>query len=196
VLLELLAPFQCTTSRPPSNFYTSQDYGYTNNPPGGNGLAAWASNGFAPAAAIVLEHTVRPDINGSGKVDDENNGNRVNVGSLCPSRGLPRLTNRRLVLPRQDRRFNRALPRQGRPDDLNAHLVYVAHCFEFLTEGFRIRHSIEHSRTIFNMPAFYSQFSRRSGHIRPFFRYQHDSANFAIGQDLPRLESKSEFPLE
>jgi hypothetical protein len=38
-----------------SNIYTSQDYGYTNNPPGGNGLAAWASNGFAPEAAIVRE---------------------------------------------------------------------------------------------------------------------------------------------
>jgi hypothetical protein len=44
-------------------------------------------------------------------------------------------------------------------------------------EGFLIRHSYVGSSTVLNMPAFYSQISRRYGHIRPFLRYQYINAN-------------------
>jgi hypothetical protein len=64
-------------------------------------------------------------------------------------------------------------------------VVYVAHGIEFLNEGFLIRHSIERGGPVFNMPAFYSQFSRRFGHIRPFLRYQYINANpDSIFQDV------------
>ena len=60
---------------------------------------------------------------------------------------------------------------------VNAHVVYVAHGFEILNEGFLIRHAQENSPIVFKMPAFYSQFSKRFGHIRPFFRYQYVNTN-------------------
>jgi len=56
-------------------------------------------------------------------------------------------------------------------------VVYVAHGFEFLNEGFSIRHKPENNQTASNMPAFYSQFSKRVGHVRPFFRYQYVHTN-------------------
>jgi hypothetical protein len=69
---------------------------------------------------------------------------------------------------------------------LNAHVVYIAHGIEFLNEGFLIRHSPENSRVTFNTPAFYSQFSKRFGNIRPFFRYEYANAskNNAIFDDV------------
>jgi len=54
--------------------------------------------------------------------------------------------------------------------------VFPAHGFEILNEGFLIRPARANGVT-FNMPAFYSQFSKRSGHIRPFFRYQYVNTN-------------------
>jgi hypothetical protein len=60
---------------------------------------------------------------------------------------------------------------------VNAHVVYIAHGFEILNEGFLIRHVSETSRAASNMPAFYSQFSRQFGRVRPFFLYQYVNAN-------------------
>jgi len=60
---------------------------------------------------------------------------------------------------------------------VNGYVVYVGHGVEFLNEGFLIRHSPEHSELVFNMPAFYSQISRKFGSLRPFFRYQYVNAN-------------------
>lgn len=54
--------------------------------------------------------------------------------------------------------------------------MFPAHGFEILNEGFLIRPARANGVT-FNMPAFYSQFSKRSGHIRPFFRYQYVNTN-------------------
>src|SRR5207237_4841554 len=48
------------------------------------------------------------------------------------------------------------------------HIVYVGHGIEFLNEGFLIRHLQEHSQTVFNMPALYSQFSKRFQKVSPF----------------------------
>jgi hypothetical protein len=60
---------------------------------------------------------------------------------------------------------------------VNTHVVYVAHGIEFLNEGFLIRHAPENNQAVSNMPAFYSQFSKRVGQIRPFFRYQYVHTN-------------------
>ena len=56
-------------------------------------------------------------------------------------------------------------------------MVYIGRGFEFLNEGFLIRHKEEPNNAVLNMPAFYSQVSKRLGHIRPFFRYQYLNVN-------------------
>ena len=60
---------------------------------------------------------------------------------------------------------------------VNAHVVYTGKGFELLNEGFLIRHAYELNGPIYNMPAFYTQVSRRYGHVRPYFRYQYINAN-------------------
>ena len=60
---------------------------------------------------------------------------------------------------------------------VNGHIVYVGHGIEFLNEGFLIRNAYENGGPAFNMPAFYSQFSRGFGKVRPFFRYQYANTN-------------------
>jgi hypothetical protein len=60
---------------------------------------------------------------------------------------------------------------------LNSYVVYVGHGFESLNEVFLIRETQLSTGTVFNMPAFYSQISRRWGHVRPFVRYQYINAS-------------------
>jgi hypothetical protein len=82
---------------------------------------------------------------------------------------------------------------------VNAHVVYNARGIEFLNEAFLIQHAYEKSTTVFNMPAFYSQFSKRFGRWRPFVRYQYANANpNSILQDVslrhgPSFGSRYEF---
>jgi len=60
---------------------------------------------------------------------------------------------------------------------LNSYVVYVAHGIETLNEAFLIRESQLATGAVFNMPAFYSQISRRWGRVRPFVRYQYINAS-------------------
>jgi hypothetical protein len=118
--------------------------------------------------------TIRPDINGSGLINDENNGNQVNIGFfLRPDafRGLQiggsyyhdKISN---FIEGPSVRYGQTI--------INSYVVYVAHEVEFLNEGFLIRDSALHfSNAVFNTPAFYSQLSRKFGPIRPFVRYQY-----------------------
>ncbi len=130
--------------------------------------------------------TNRPDINGSGLSDDENNGNHVNLGLFLRPDRLPglqigasyyhdRVSNSETVFS----------PRYGQTI-VNGHIVYVAHGLEFLNEGFLIRYTQLHTPVVFDTPAFYSQISRRFGKIRPFFRYQYinGSAHNPIHEDV------------
>jgi hypothetical protein len=60
----------------------------------------------------------------------------------------------------------------------SAHVVYVTPRFEFLNEGFLVRHKQEGTGEIFNTPSFYSQISRKFGERwRPYFRYQYINAS-------------------
>lgn len=121
--------------------------------------------------------TVRPDINGSGKVDDENNGNHLTLGVFVRPEVLPGLRIGGSFYHDKIGNSNMPSPVRIGQTIVNSYVVYVAHGVEFLNEGFLIRHSIEHDGDVFNMPAFYSQFSRRIGRVRPFFRYQYINAN-------------------
>jgi len=60
---------------------------------------------------------------------------------------------------------------------VNGHVVYIQHGIEFLNEGYLVRHSFEHSSATLNTSAFYTQFSRRIGPVRPYFRYQYINAS-------------------
>jgi hypothetical protein len=143
--------------------------------------------------------TVRPDINGDGLFNDENNGNHVNAGLfLQPDflRGL-RVGGSFYHDRISDLVFLAAgaagigppsissvpASEQYPPTDrwgqtiVNAHIVYVTPGIEFLNEGFLIRHALIGSTTVYNTPAFYSQFSKKIGPIRPFFRYQYVNAS-------------------
>jgi hypothetical protein len=74
----------------------------------------------------------------------------------------------------------------------NAHVVYVGHGFELLNEGFLIRHAYDQSSSVYEMPAFYSQVSKRFGRVRPFFRYQYMNANSgSIFEDIALRQGPS-----
>jgi hypothetical protein len=144
-----------------------------------------AVTGMVPSGKLGLNYiaeygssdTIRPAIDGSGNLEDENNGNHVNIGFFVRPEGLPGLQIGGSFYhdkigdssPQQPLRFGQTI--------VNAHIVYVAHGFELLNEGFLIRHVQENSQIAFNMPAFYSQLSRRFGRFRPFFRYQYVNTN-------------------
>lgn len=134
--------------------------------------------------------TIRPHVNGDGLVSDENNSNQVNVGLfLRPDsvRGLQigasvyhdQISD--LVYPLHS--SYTGPPQEGDPSArwgqtiVNGYVVYVAKGVEFLNEGFLIRHALIGGTGPLNTPAFYSQFSKKFGPIRPFVRYQYVNAS-------------------
>lgn len=56
-----------------------------------------------------------------------------------------------------------------------AHVVFVDNHYEILNEGVIVRHT-ETTGPVFRTYAFYTQFSRKFGHVRPYFRYQYFNA--------------------
>ena len=158
--------------------------------PGDGGLLPLRSvgvsiTGLVPSGKLGLNYlfeygssdTVRQDLNGSGTVDDENNGNQLNVGLFVRPDVLPGLRIGGSFY--HDKISDSTLSSRIRISQsiVNAHVVYTAHGYEILNEGFLIRHAPENSRIAFNMPAFYSQISKRFGPIRPFFRFQYVNTN-------------------
>ena len=137
-------------------------------PSGGLGLNYIAEYGSSD--------TVRPELNGN-VVEDENNGNHVNVGMFARPASMPGLQIGGSIYHDQISDFARGPSVRLGQTIVNGHIVYVRHGIEFLNEGFLIRHAYEQGSTVFNMPAFYSQISKQFGRVRPFFRYQYINAN-------------------
>lgn len=144
--------------------------------------------------------TIRPDINGDGLQTDENNGNHINFAVFARPDSIPGLRMgasyyhdqiSNLVsyingesqsaslppvppgVPAQEQsasaRWNQTI--------VNGHLVYTAKGIEGIAEGFLIRHALIDFPAVFDTPAFYAQFSRQWGRIRPFVRYQYVNAS-------------------
>jgi len=139
------------------------------------GLIPSGKLGLNYVAEYGSSDTIRPDINGSGQVDDENNGNHVLLGFFVRpdwTRGLQvgasfyhdKVSDNRLGV-----RYGQSI--------VNAYVVYTAHGLELLNEGFLIRHTDLQGPNVFNMPAFYSQVSEEVRHFRPFVRYQYVNTN-------------------
>jgi len=61
------------------------------------------------------------------------------------------------------------------------HIVYTNSNYEFLNEGLLVRHSGTDASLpgVFHTPGFYTQFSRRFGKYRPYFRYAYMNASAA-----------------
>ncbi len=59
-----------------------------------------------------------------------------------------------------------------------AHLVYTNSTYEFLNEVMMVRHKYtsEGAPGVFHSPGFYTQFSRKFGKYRPYFRYSYFNA--------------------
>lgn len=121
--------------------------------------------------------TIRPDINGSGLFNNENDGNHVLLGWFARPDWAPglqlggsffhdKISDSEMF---QAERFGQTI--------LNSYLVYIAHGIESLNEVFLIRETQLANGVVFNMPAFYSQVSRRWGRGRPFVRYQYINAS-------------------
>ncbi len=137
-------------------------------PSGGLGLNYIAEYGSSD--------TLRPELNGN-VLEDENNGNHVNVGLFVRPDSLPGLQIGGSIYHDQISDFRQGPTVRLGQTIVNGHIVYVRHGIEFLNEGFLVRHAYENTSTVFNMPAFYSQISKQFGRVRPFFRYQYINAN-------------------
>jgi len=119
--------------------------------------------------------TIRLDLL-DGDIEDESNSNHFDLGVFARPNILPGLQVGGSIYHDQIQDSLRGGVKIGQ-SILNAHVVYLGHGIEFLNEGFLIRHAYEQSSTVFNMPAFYSQVSKRFGRVRPFLRYQYINAN-------------------
>ena len=141
--------------------------------------------GTIPSGSLGLNYmfeygssdTIRPNIDGAGDETDENNGNHINIGFFARPqaiRGLQiggsfyhdRISNFEIG---PDVRLGQTI--------VNAHVVYNGHGIEFLNEGFLMRNAYEQGGPVYNMPGFYTQFSKRVGRVRPFARYQYVNTN-------------------
>lgn len=131
--------------------------------------------------------TVRPDINGDSLANDENNGNQVNLGFFLRPDAVSGLQIGASYYHDKISNFDQGPSVRYGQSIVNGYVVYVTHGIEFLNEGFLIRDAALHfSNAVFNTPAFYSQFSKRIGNLRPFFRYQYvnASSNNSIYDDV------------
>ena len=127
--------------------------------------------------------TIRPDLkighnaDSTGLAFDENNGNHVNVGLFLRPDFAPGLQVGASIYHDRISDFLKGPSVRLGQTIVNAHVVYKERGIEFLNEGFLLRNTYEQGGSVYNMPAFYSQISRRFGNFRPFFRYQYVNAN-------------------
>jgi hypothetical protein len=121
--------------------------------------------------------TIRPQITDSGDNVDENNGNHVNFGLFSRPRTIAGLEIGGSFYHDQVSDFSKGPSVRMGQTIINFHAIYAARGVEMLNEGFPIRHVYETGNLVFNMPAFYTQFSKQIGRYRPFVRYQYINAN-------------------
>jgi hypothetical protein len=140
--------------------------------------------------------TIRPDINGDGLLNDENNGNHVDFGIFLTPDPFPGLrigasyyhdqisdlVTTDLGVPVQTEGAGTVVPpttARWNQTIANGHVVYISHGIEFLNEGFLIRFAPTAGTGggTFNTPSFYSQLSKSVGPVRPFMRFQYTNAS-------------------
>lgn len=144
----------------------------------------FSTTGLIPSGRLGLNYvfeygssdTISPNLTGRGRTD-ENNGNHINAGWFVRPDSVPGLQIGSTVYHDRISDFVRGPSVRLGQTIANGHIVFEGRKLELLNEAFYIRHAYEHSSIIYNMPAFYSQVSRRIWKARPFFRYQYTNAN-------------------
>lgn len=161
-----------------------------------------SATGTIPSGSLGLNYiaeygssdTIRPDINGDGLLNDENNSNGINIGFFLNPDRIPGLRiggsiyhDRISDLMSAASGLGNPAPPAGSDDPsplarwgqtiVNGHVVYISRGIELLNEGFLVRDALIGGSDRFNTPAFYSQFSKKFGPIRPFARYQYVNAS-------------------
>jgi hypothetical protein len=144
-----------------------------------------SATGSIPSGTLGLNYlaeygssdTIRPDIDGSGLLNDENNGNHVLLGAFARPDWARGLQFGSSIYHDKISNLHGGLNERYGQTIVNAYAAYVAHGLELLNEGFLIRHAELHGSDLFNMPAFYTQASKRVRQFRPFVRYQYVNAN-------------------
>jgi hypothetical protein len=109
---------------------------------------------------------------------DTNNGKSFNFALSAHPRGIPGL----------EAGFSTYHDKLTFSDNINhselistVYVVYEISKYELLNEGMLVRHtgSLSGAPAVFHTPAFYTQFSRRFGKYRPYFRYSYVNAGVA-----------------
>ncbi len=121
--------------------------------------------------------TIRPDINGLETFNDENDGNHVLLGWFARPDWVTGLQVGGSYFHDKISDSEVSLSDRFGQTILNSYVVYVGHGIESLNEVFLMRETELATGHVFNMPAFYSQVSRRWGRLRPFVRYQYINAS-------------------
>lgn len=144
-----------------------------------------SATGRIPSGSLglnyILEYgsaaTIRPQITTPDAPEiDENNGNEVTAGLFVKPDFLPGLNiggsfyHDRIIPDNNNLHIGQSVA--------SVHAVYTTPRFEFLNEGFLIRHKIGETGQTFNTPAFYTLVSQQfAGKWRPYFRYQYVNAS-------------------
>src|SRR5450432_154417 len=144
-----------------------------------------SATGAIPSGSLGLNYnleygtgdTVRPLINQPNPPEiDEKNGNHVSAGLFLKPDWLP-------GLDVGGNLYHDRLNPEGTPLHISQtigslHAVYTTPRFEFLSEGFFLRHTLQGTSQTFNTPAFYALISHKLGtQWRPYFRYQYVNAS-------------------
>lgn len=125
------------------------------------GLRYVAELGNGRASRSPIDRSVQTSI-------DENNGKAVNFGLFARPISLPGFQTGFSIY--RDNLTPNGSPKVGQTI-MAAHLVYQNKLYEFLNEAVFVRHTRNNS--VSQTPGFYTQFSRRFGNARPYFRYQY-----------------------
>jgi hypothetical protein len=132
---------------------------------------AWSKLGLHYIAEVGNGRSARTTIsNPVQNVTDENNGKAVNLGFFFRPDAMP-------GWQFGFSEYHDHLTPLGAPNVteniFSGHLVFQTTSFELLNEGVLLRHTPDGGLFTTNIPAFYSQISRRFGNYRPYFRYEY-----------------------
>lgn len=127
------------------------------------GLRYVAEVGNGRASRSPLDRAVQTAV-------DENNGKAFNLGIFARPKSIPGFQTGFSFY--RDNLTPAGKPKVGQ-SIFATHLVYQNRLYEFLNEAVFVRHTLNSGS--FVTPGLYTQFSRRFGNARPYFRYQYVS---------------------
>jgi hypothetical protein len=128
------------------------------------GLRYVAEIGNGRASRSPLDRAVQTAV-------DENNGKAFNLGIFARPKALSGFQTGFSIY--RDNLTPNGSPKVGQTI-MAAHLVYQNKLYEILNEAVVVRHTL--NDRVFHTPGFYTQFARRFGSARPYFRYQYVNA--------------------